>query len=246
MGHAHLRRGQAHVLAHRRGPRRTAPVDRRAGLLQRHHRRAAPRRRKRARHPTALPAGVPGPRIGEAMQNTPDAGLAPLFGRAIAEALGPRPVMVVGTADAERRANFTPAAFCAPLSYDPALVTLGLKPTSWGYANLAASGRCTLSTVAAAAAPAVVFCGSHSGRTTDKSAAFATVWEDGLPRPADALAAFSCRLVSDTPTGDHRLLVLEVMQAAARPSPADAPSAGPADALLCLAHDRFAHAEPIN
>ncbi len=190
------------------------------------------------------------------MREAPDSGFAPIAGRAIAEALGPRPVMVVGTADDERRANFTPAAFCAPLSYDPALVTLGLKPTSWGYANLAASGRCTLSTVAADAAPAVLFCGSHSGRTTDKSAAFATVWEDGLPRPADALAAFSCRLVSDTPAGDHRLLVLEVVQAAARcdsraggaehTGEGDDPSASPADALLCLAHDRFAHAEPLS
>ena len=57
----------------------------------------------------------------------------------------------------------------APLSYEPPLVALGLKPTSFTCEILEQTGTCTLSTVDADAARAVLWCGSHSGRTTDKS-----------------------------------------------------------------------------
>lgn len=69
-----------------------------------------------------------------------------LSGRAIAAALGPRPVIVVGTAR-DGRANFAPAAFCTPLSYEPPLVALGLKSTSWSGKAIEVTGHCTLSTV---------------------------------------------------------------------------------------------------
>ena len=150
----------------------------------------------------------------------------PLTGRAIAAALGPRPVIVVGTAR-DGRANFTPVAFCAPLSYEPPLVALGLKPTSFTCEILEQTGACTLSTIDADAARAVLWCGSRSGRATDKSEGFLCAWTEGghaLPYPQNALSVMEARVRSVTDAGDHRLFILEITEAATRPKPRRAAS----------------------
>lgn len=167
-----------------------------------------------------------------------------LSGRAIAAALGPRPVIVVGTVR-DGRANFAPAAFCTPLSYDPPLAALGLKPTSWSCQTIEDTRRCTLSTVGAEAAGAVQWCGSHSGRDTDKSAGFPCAWTDGatsapLPYPADALTVLEAELVSAADAGDHRLLVLKVADAATRLPETSEGRLSTKSTLLCLEHGSFA------
>lgn len=167
-----------------------------------------------------------------------------LSGRAIAAALGPKPVIVIGTV-CDGRANFTPAAFCTALSYDPPLVALGLKPTSWGCQTIETTGRCTLSTVGAGAAEAVLWCGSHSGRDTDKSEGFPCAWTDEaagapLPYPADALTVLKAELVSAADAGDHRLLVLKIASAATRLPETDAGRLATEPTLLCLEHGDFA------
>lgn len=195
-----------------------------------------------------------------------------LSGRAIAAALGPRPVIVVGTVR-DGRANFAPAAFCTPLSYDPPLAALGLKPTSWSCQTIEDTRRCTLSTVGAEAAGAVQWCGSHSGRDTDKSAGFPCAWIGGandassaavlsstdesdlpsaleasstlLPYPADALTVLKAELVSASDAGDHRLLVLKVTDAATRLPETDKGRLATEPTLLCLEHGSFALASQI-
>lgn len=174
----------------------------------------------------------------------------PLSGRTIAAALGPRPIVVVGTVRGGR-ANFTPAAFCAPLSYDPPLVALGLKPTSWGCQTLEETGRCTLSTVGAEGADAVLWCGSRSGRDTDKSGGFPCAWTDGaagapLPSPADALTVLEAELVSAADAGDHRLLVLKVVSAITRLPETNEGRLATEPTLLCLEHGDFALASQIS
>lgn len=167
-----------------------------------------------------------------------------LSGRAIAAALGPRPVIVVGTVR-DGRANFAPAAFCTPLSYDPPLAALGLKPTSWSCQTIEDTRRCTLSTVGAEAAEAVLWCGSRSGCDTDKSAGFPCAWTDGatsapLPYPADALTVLEAELVSAADAGDHRLLVLKVADAATRLPETSEGRLSTKSTLLCLEHGSFA------
>lgn len=167
-----------------------------------------------------------------------------LSGRAIAAALGPRPVIVVGTVR-DGRANFAPAAFCTPLSYDPPLAALGLKPTSWSCQTIEDTRRCTLSTVGAEAAGAVQWCGSHSGRDTDKSAGFPCAWTDGaagvpLPSPADALTVLEAELVSASDAGDHRLLILKIASAATRLPETSEGRLSTKSTLLCLEHGSFA------
>ncbi|MEC4294453.1 flavin reductase family protein [Adlercreutzia shanghongiae] len=179
-------------------------------------------------------------------ENT-DRALRPLEGRAIATALGPRPVMVVGTAR-DGRANFAPAAFCAPLSYDPPLVTLGLKPTSFTCEILEQTGACTLSTVDADAAKAVLWCGSRSGRTTDKSEGLPCAWADGerpLPYPRNALSVMEARVQSIIEAGDHRLFVLEIAEAATRLPNTKEGRLATEPTLLCLEHSAFACAKQI-
>lgn len=174
----------------------------------------------------------------------------PLSGRAIAAALGPRPVIVVGTAR-DGRANFAPAAFCTPLSYEPPLVALGLKPTSWSGKTIEVTGRCTLSTAGAEAAEAVLWCGSHSGHDTDKSEGFPCGWTDdaagtSLPYPADALTMLEAELVSAADAGDHRLFILEITEAATRLPETSEGRLATEPTLLCLEHSAFACARQIS
>ena len=114
--------------------------------------------------------------------------LRPVTGRAIAAALGPRPIVVVGTLR-DGRANFAPAAFCTPLSYDPPLAALGLKPSAWSCRTIEETGRCTLSTVGAEAAEAVLWYGSRSGRAVDKSTGFPCAWTDAQAATDEAAAS---------------------------------------------------------
>ena len=140
----------------------------------------------------------------------------PLSGRAIAAALGPRPVVVVGTVR-DGRANFTPVAFCAPLSYEP---------------------------------PLVAWCGSHSGRNTDKSEGFTCAWEEAggtaLPYPARALSTFTAKVSSVGDAGDHRLFVLEIEVAATRLPSTEKGRLATEPTLLCLEHTTFATAGRIS
>ncbi len=168
--------------------------------------------------------------------------LEPISGRAIATALGPRPIAIVGTSH-NGRANFTPAAFCTPLSYHPPLIALGLKPTSFGYETLTASGRCTIATVGAEEASRVLWCGSHSGRDTDKSKGFHAHWTAGeapLPYPESALTVLEARVTSITEAGDHQLIILEIKSAQARPSKTGSSCLSAEGTLLCLEHGVFA------
>ncbi|WP_418142374.1 flavin reductase family protein [Adlercreutzia equolifaciens] len=183
------------------------------------------------------PVSIEQPRASEAPPRA-------LSGRAIAAALGPRPVIVVGTVR-NGRANFAPAAFCTPLSYDPPLVALGLKPTSWSCQVIEATGCCTLSTVDAEAAGAVLWCGSRSGRDADKSAGFPCAWTSeamgaSLPYPADALTVLKAELVSASDAGDHRLLILKIASAATRLPETDGGRLATEPTLLCLEHGDFA------
>ena len=167
---------------------------------------------------------------------------------AIAAALGPRPVIVVGTAR-DGRANFAPAAFCTPLSYEPPLVALGLKSTSWSGKAIEVTGHCTLSTVGAEAAEAVLWCGSHSGRDTDKSEGFLCAWTEGghaLPYPQNALSVMEARVRSVTEAGDHRLFILEITEAATRLPKTEEGRLATEPSLLCLEHSVFACARQIS
>lgn len=188
------------------------------------------------------PVSIEQPRASEAPPRA-------LSGRAIAAALGPRPVVVVGTVR-DGRANFAPAAFCASLSYDPPLATLGLKPTSWSCQTIEDTRHCTLSTVGAEMAEAVLWCGSRSGRDADKSAGFPCAWINeamgaSLPYPADALTVLKAELVSASDAGDHRLLILKIASAATRLPETDGGRLATEPTLLCLEHGDFALASQI-
>ena len=89
------------------------------------------------------------------------------------------------------------------------------------------------------------WCGSHSGRDTDKSAGFPCAWTDGatsapLPYPADALTVLEAELVSAADAGDHRLLVLKVADAATRLPETSEGRLSTKSTLLCLEHGSFA------
>lgn len=111
------------------------------------------------------------------------------------------------------------------------------------------TGHCTLSTVGAEAAEAVLWCGSHSGRDTDKSEGFLCAWTEGghaLPYPQNALALWEARVRSVTEAGDHRLFILEITEAATRLPKTEEGRLATEPSLLCLEHSVFACARQIS
>ena len=219
------------------GGKKPDPLDRCPSLLHGHHPGAARGGGRRFGHPRAAPARLRRTRVTGAIVPDPISARQPgvsktpqrlLSGRAIAAALGPRPVIVVGTAR-DGRANFAPAAFCTPLSYEPPLVALGLKSTSWSGKAIEATG--------------------HSGRDTDKSEGFLCAWTEGghaLPYPQNALSVMEARVRSVTDAGDHRLFILEITEAATRLPKTEEGRLTTEPSLLCLEHSVFACARQIS
>jgi len=165
-------------------------------------------------------------------------------GREIAALLHPRPVYLVTTCDAAGRSNVSTIAWITPLSHEPHLVGMCLKPDSRTRAFIAETGEFVINVVGAHSRLEVERCGNVSGWRTDKLA------EGGLrivparcvrpPRLRDALAWLECDVVEHSQVGDHILFVARVLTAdAGDRSPGESHLAYEASVLQCSAHDRF-------
>jgi flavin reductase (DIM6/NTAB) family NADH-FMN oxidoreductase RutF len=117
-------------------------------------------------------------------------------------------VYVVGVADGGARNAFT-AAWVMQVSYDPLLLALSISPEHSSYAllkegrafgvNVLKKGQLDLA--------------AHFGRSDGFDKLSSTQWTTdrfGLPLLREALAWFGCRVVSEHPAGDHRLVVGKV------------------------------------
>jgi flavin reductase (DIM6/NTAB) family NADH-FMN oxidoreductase RutF len=117
-------------------------------------------------------------------------------------------VYVVGVAHGGARNAFT-AAWVMQVSYDPLLLALSINPEHSSYAllkegrafgvNVLKKGQLDLA--------------AHFGRSDGFDKLSSTQWTTdrfGLPLLREALAWFGCRVVSEHPAGDHRLVVGKV------------------------------------
>jgi flavin reductase (DIM6/NTAB) family NADH-FMN oxidoreductase RutF len=160
--------------------------------------------------------------------------------------LHPYPTVLVTCIGSGGRPNIVTVAWLIPVSVDPPLVAMSLRPSRHSYSLLAESGEFVVNVSTYASAADALHCGRRTGRTEDKFK------ETGLtptaarrvrpPIISECPAHLECRIVSDLEAGDHRLLVAEVIDAYARPGFTGSDGlrdVGRAAPLLHLGRNRF-------
>jgi flavin reductase (DIM6/NTAB) family NADH-FMN oxidoreductase RutF len=167
-------------------------------------------------------------------------------GKEIAALLNPRPVVLVTCCEATGVPNILSVAWHTPLSHDPPMVGISIGLTRHSHALISNTGEFVVNVVSRDLQPAVELCGNLSGRDNDKVAL------SGLHlRPAryvrspvisDALGHLECRVVQQTPAGDHTFFVAQVLHAEARADRfTDSWHPNRSDVLLCWQRDRFGY-----
>jgi flavin reductase (DIM6/NTAB) family NADH-FMN oxidoreductase RutF len=159
--------------------------------------------------------------------------------------LHPYNTSLVTCCDTEGRPNIIAIAWLIPVSVNPPLVGMSIRPTRHSYGLIQATGEFVVNVAAYEIAQQVLFCGRQSGRDVDKFAATGlTAGQAQRVRPPiieECIAHLECRAVQDVEAGDHRLVVAEVLAAYTRPGVLDDGlyDLGRVHPLLHLGRNRF-------
>lgn len=132
---------------------------------------------------------------------------------------GPCPVITTG--DGVRR-NAAPINWTMPVNDDPPLVATAIEPSDFTHTLIEATGEFIVNVVGEAFGPTLLALGKHSGKTTDKWAAFsleaATGTKVKAPRLAAAAAHLECRVKDRHRYPGISLFVADVVYAEAEES----------------------------
>ena len=130
--------------------------------------------------------------------------------------LHPYNTSLVSCCDSEGKANIITIAWVIPTSVEPPLIGMSIRPTRYSYQLIKETGEFVINIAPYALAEQALRCGRYSGREINKFA------ETGLtpgmamyvrpPIIEECLAHIECRTVQDIETGDHRLLIAEVLE----------------------------------
>jgi flavin reductase (DIM6/NTAB) family NADH-FMN oxidoreductase RutF len=131
--------------------------------------------------------------------------------------LHPYNTSLVTCCDAEGQPNIIAIAWLIPVSVQPPLVGMSIRPTHHSYGLIRAAGEFVINVAPQEIARQVLFCGRRSGRDVDKFAATgltaAQAQRVSSPIIEECLAHLECRVVQDVEAGDHRLVLAEVLAA---------------------------------
>ena len=149
-------------------------------------------------------------------------------------------VYVVGVAHGEARDAFT-AAWVMQASYDPLLLALSVNPENSSYALLKEGRAFSVNVLKKGQLDLAAYFGRSDGANKFASTEWTTD-RFGLPLLREALAWFACRVVSEHPAGDHRLVLGKVFDGALLDSEAEPMSyreTGTMDGATALFPDDF-------
>lgn len=124
------------------------------------------------------------------------------------------PVTLVG-AQQNGKHNVMTTAWVTQVSVNPLLILVSIGPGRFTHDMIAGTGEFVISILSSEQKEISSFCGSRSGRDTDKIARLklATVPSSVVkaPRIAGCVANLECRLVDRHTAGDHTLFIGEVV-----------------------------------
>jgi flavin reductase (DIM6/NTAB) family NADH-FMN oxidoreductase RutF len=127
----------------------------------------------------------------------------------------PAPVWVVGTYDAQGRANVMTAAWAGICCSRPPCVAVSLRKATYSYGNIVARQAFTISVPSAAYVKAADYVGIASGREVDKFAqtGLTPVASDLVDAPyvAEFPVAMECKVLHTIEIGLHTQFIGEVL-----------------------------------
>jgi flavin reductase (DIM6/NTAB) family NADH-FMN oxidoreductase RutF len=129
----------------------------------------------------------------------------------------PEWVVLIVTADAEGRVDVMPAGWAMYCSTEPCLFAVAVNRAQHTNKLIRKGGDFVIAIPAPGMEELIRFCGSHSGRDTDKVAACAIETAPASlvhpPLLARAKANLECRLHQMAEAGDHTIFVGEIVAA---------------------------------
>ena len=139
--------------------------------------------------------------------------------------LHPYNTSLVTCCDDEGQPNIIAIAWLIPVSVNPPLVGMSIRPTRHSYGLIQVTGEFVINVSPHEIAQQVLFCGRRSGRDVDKFAATGlTPGQAQQVRPPiieECMAHLECRVVQEVEAGDHRFVIGEVLAAYTRPGVLD-------------------------
>ncbi|MFB3786900.1 MAG: flavin reductase family protein [bacterium] len=125
-----------------------------------------------------------------------------------------------------RYSTLSPLVWYMPVSTDPPMLALSLKPSSTSYHYIRESGDFILAVPDEKLLKAVHFCGVHSGRDVDKFSHLNLTTARGRAvsplAVTNCLANIECRVRDIHPSGNRPLITGEVLSVTVDPSSYDA------------------------
>ena len=164
-------------------------------------------------------------------------------GRDVAALLNPRPVVLI-TTGGTFAPDIAPVAWVTPLSHEPSLVGVALRPVSANYKSLSVSGEFVLNVVGPQLADAIDICGAQHGHGRQKLEQSGIELDPGeavnAPHVRGAISWLEC-MVEDLLEvgGDHSLVVAQVVAAHTSCSVDEKGRVISPDTLLCLQHGAY-------
>lgn len=127
----------------------------------------------------------------------------------------PMPTVLVTCHDTNNKPNIVTVAWHTTLSKNPPLYALSLASTRYSFDLIKKTGEFVVNFCPYDHVQNAHICGTHSGRNTDKTKKTGFTLIPSLkvkvPSIKECYAHLECRLTQQIPTGDHILIVGEVL-----------------------------------
>jgi flavin reductase (DIM6/NTAB) family NADH-FMN oxidoreductase RutF len=131
----------------------------------------------------------------------------------------PMQTVLVTCNDDKGKTNIITLAWHTPISRKPPLYGISISPKRYSYALIKKSKEFIINFIPYSLVNAAQFCGTHSGRSTDKlcktKLTLASSKKLSTPLIKEGYAHLECKLVRSVYLGDHTLFVGEVITASA-------------------------------
>ncbi|MEM3400365.1 MAG: flavin reductase family protein [Candidatus Micrarchaeia archaeon] len=128
--------------------------------------------------------------------------------------LYPAQVVLVSSVNKEGKANIITLAWAMPASFNPFMVAICVGNTRYSHKSISETREFVLGIPSENMVEEALFCGTTSGRDTDKFSKLTPMKADCVKPPLikECMANMECKVVASIGTGDHTIFVGEVVK----------------------------------
>jgi flavin reductase (DIM6/NTAB) family NADH-FMN oxidoreductase RutF len=136
------------------------------------------------------------------------------------EILAPRPLVLITTMDSHGGINAAPVSFTSPISFDPSVIMVSLRPIRKTYQNIIDHKEFVMNILGKEHATRVLGCATRYPDGINKLEQVGLRWYSaekvGVPRVKEAKAWIECKLLEEKKVGDHMVIFGQVVSAEIR------------------------------